>query len=166
MTLPSDDHHFGRLDQRVNGDSSFQSEASCGVACNYRGDLLVANVDGHLHEQTFKANVSDRAQKFVSATDRIQAHRLSAFRSLRFGASNALNFASRYSVMSAGGFGRTNLARIDPLLQSWVTNSGQARSVEWFQKVAHDRLAFTLLSQYSFASKVDFGGNEFRVQFV
>jgi len=46
-------------------------------------------------------------------------------------------------VMTARGFCRANLARIDPLFQSWVTNSGQARSVEWFQKVAHDRLAFT-----------------------
>jgi hypothetical protein len=49
-----------------------------------------------------------------------------------------------HAVMSTRSFCRANLARIDPLFQGRVTNSGQTRRVEWFQKVAHDRLAFTL----------------------
>ena len=66
--------------------------------------------------------------QFVSTANRIEADGLSALW-LRGVAGNTLDFTAGDAVMSAGRFGRADLALVDPLLNRGITDSSHPRSL-------------------------------------
>jgi len=135
MIVGSDaqDHHFGGLDQGRSDLALLQAKFAHSIGSYDRGDLLPADGQSHLRHDSFYFDVNDTTDQLIAGAD---SPELSP--SLRQGdPSNRyvqmlVEFTFRYAVMPALCRNGMKFSRVNPALQSGITNSenfgGIARS--------------------------------------
>ena len=140
--LTSDDHHFGGLYQSVCPDTLFETQVLARLPRDDGYNLLSANIQDDLRQQTVHLNFGDGSVELVPPADCAEAGGLS--RLARAPADEAVDFVSRNAMMSARGFDGTHLAPVNPLLQSRITDAEFARGIRQLEKF-HRELKYGLI---------------------
>src|SRR5689334_787239 len=146
----SDDHDFGRFDERRRSLTHFQAQVSRGVARNDGGDALSADVEQDLGQKTDRFELGDAPHQLISPADQVlepgprRAHPGSTPRQpdlARAAADprapakqHAVNLRARNTVMAARCLHRPDLSLVDPLLESRIAHSQFARGLAQVNK--------------------------------
>src|SRR5215470_20348258 len=126
--LPSDHHHFGGFDERVNRHALLQIQITGGVARDDRSDRLTADLDADLREKAVVAHFDDLAEKLIAAADCVQADRL-PLRFTLIAPDEAFDFTLRDAMMASRSLHRFDLAVVNPLLERRVADAYKLRGV-------------------------------------
>lgn len=124
LVLRQDDHDFGGLDQRSSDLALLEPQFTDCVGGNDRSNVLFADREGDLGEQSTDLDVGDSPDELIASTDAAKSAPSFFDRARGDDAGQkAIYFCLGNAMMTANGLNALELAPIDPLLQRAVTDS-------------------------------------------
>src|SRR5436190_5085595 len=135
--LNSKDHDLGGFDQRRRRLADFEAHFANCVGGNDRGDLLPANRELHLRQQTFFADLDHPAHELIAPADAAEAAPPFGANLLSPAMQIAIEFMARNTVMSAGRTHAAQLALVDPLLESGIAHAQNLGRLARMKQFSH-----------------------------
>jgi hypothetical protein len=121
-------HYFGGLDQRRSALARLEAHFFGSVSGDYRRDVLFADRERDLREQTAVLDFHDTADQLVAAANfaEIDAARADVS-TLQFFGNEAIDFAFGNTVVAAGRFCSADFVMVDPLFQGGIADAEDVR---------------------------------------
>lgn len=136
------DHDLRGLDDRYGFVATLELQLVDRIARNDRGQVLIADPEADLREQSVSPHFLDNPTKLIAAAKGhknagavAQGHRRHQW--LVLGDQHAVDFGRRDPMVTATRLGRANGPVVDPLFQRGVRDTEAIRSGSDRQQVAH-----------------------------
>src|SRR2546425_10918957 len=123
MGLNGKDHDLGGFDQRRRRLPNLEAHFADRISGDDRCNLLPANRELHLRQQTFFADLDHPAHELIAPADAAEAAPPFGANLLSPAMQIAIEFMARNTVMSAGRTHAAQLALVDPLLESGIAHA-------------------------------------------
>jgi len=134
------DHYFGGFDERASPFSGLQPHLFGSVGGDECGNLLLADRQPNLGQQTAVLHFQDAPDQLVAAADLAEIH------AARFDVAmtqlswkQAVDFAFGDAVVASRRLHRLDLSVVDPLLQGWIADTQNTRCFPRRQEPLHER---------------------------
>ena len=128
----AEDHHFGGLDQRGNRLALLQTHLANSIGSDNGSDVLTADGEGHLGQQSLCLDVRDAADQLISSADPAEvAAALADVAGFAGAVQEFVDLLFRDAMVAAGGLDGADLALIDPLLERGIANAQDLGSFTW-----------------------------------
>ena len=117
-------HYFRCLDQRGGAFAGFEAHFPSGIGGDERCDVLFADPQSDLSEQTVILDGDDAADELIAAADFAEIATASGeCAAFEFLGDEAIDFAFRDAMVPAGSFGCFEFAMVDPLLEGGIADA-------------------------------------------
>src|SRR5271157_1187580 len=123
----AEDHYFGGFDEGGGAFAGLQAHLLGGIGRDEGGDVLLADGQRDLRQESAELDGDDAADELVAPADfaEIAAPR-GDIAALQFLRDQAVDLRFRDAMVAAGRLGAFDLAVIDPLLQRGITDAENA----------------------------------------
>src|SRR5882724_3524486 len=154
----AEDHDFGGFDEGGGAFAGLEAEFARGVGGDERGDLLFADAERNLGEESVVFDGDDAADELIAAGDFAEGAamfgNIAAFE--RFG-DEAVDFRFGDAVVAAGSFGGFEFAAIDPLFEGGIADAEDVGGFARWEETLHGS-PWIILDDLIWRSNTDLGG--------